>query len=175
MAFAFNFLTANQTIYSPFDSLDRRIDVTAAEGKYKNEIVHISFHSSHWSFWYQSVSVTLFFLMFPQIFIIQFLVFPSWIEPVQVGSINDVVFSSSSAIVASMNGSSVDCICIMLLSTNIMGVSYSPNETCLLFFNYSLSYTLNHSPGSSFHFLILPPEQQYSTYETTQKTQISEF
>jgi hypothetical protein len=113
--------------------------------------------------------------MFSQLVIIQFFVFPNWIEPVQVGSISDVIMSSSAANVVPINGSCVKCICFMLLAKNITGVSCSQNQTCLLFYNYSLPYTLNDSPNSSFHFLTLPPEEEYSTYEITQGAQTSEF
>jgi hypothetical protein len=118
---------------------------------------------------------SVYYLM-PQLLIIQFLLFfLDRITSVQVGSINGVFFASSSATIVSMNGSCAVCICSMLLSNNIIGLSCLQNETCLFFHNYSSFYTLTGSPNSSFYFLILPPEQQYSTYETTEEIQMSEL
>jgi hypothetical protein len=119
--------------------------------------------------------VKVFHQMFLQFFITQFLVFPHWIEPVQVGSISGMFLSSSVTTVISANDSCVTCICLMLLTNGIIGVSCSQNQTCLLFHNYSLPYTLTNSPNSSFHFLIPPPEQEYSTYKSTQIPQMSKF
>jgi hypothetical protein len=116
---------------------------------------------------------SLFFQMFLQLLIIQFLFFPNWIEPVQVGSIRNMFLSSTAVNVIPMNDSCITCICTMLLSINIIGVSCSSNQTCLLFYNYSLPYTLINSLTSSFHFLIPPPEQEYSTYKPIQTTQMS--
>jgi hypothetical protein len=115
------------------------------------------------------------FQILSQILIIQFLIFPSWNEPVQVGTISNVIMSSSNVTIVSMNESCIQCICLMLLETNVLGVSCSQNQTCLLFHNYSLPYSLNDSPNSSFHFLILPPEQGDSIYGSTQRSQLSEL
>jgi hypothetical protein len=113
--------------------------------------------------------------MFSQLLFMQFLVFPSRIETVQVGSINNMTLFSSAATIVPMNGSCTNCICSMLLAENIAGVSCTQNQTCLLFYNYSTPYIVNNAPNSSFHFLILPPEQEYSTYESIQTTQMSKF
>ncbi len=113
--------------------------------------------------------------MFSQLFIIQFLVLPNWIESVQVGSISGVIMSSSVVTIVPMNDSCDQCICLMLLEKNILSVNCIQNQTCLLFHNYSIPYTFNDSPNSSFHFLILPPQQNNSIYQSTQKSQLSKF
>jgi hypothetical protein len=118
---------------------------------------------------------TLFFQIFSSFLVVQFLIFSNCVSTVQVGYINDVILSSSTSTVVQINDSCVKCICMMLLASNILGVSCSQNETCFIFYNYSLSYVLIESPNSSFHFLSLPPEQTYSTYESIQQQQLSEF
>ena len=95
------------------------------------------------------------------------------IESVSVGYIHDVIMLSSSGIFLSMNGSCDQCVCAMLLSTTIAGVSCFPNHTCLVFHNYSLSYTLLTSSNSSFYFLSLPSEQQQSTDQRSINTRSS--
>ena len=109
--------------------------------------------------------------MFSQLLAAQFLILISRVETVSIGSISNVIFSSSTAPALSINSSCSQCICIMLLTTNIVSVSCSPNQTCSLFYNYSRSYTLNSAPNSSFHFLTLPPAQEQSTAASTRSTQ----
>lgn len=111
--------------------------------------------------------------MFSQLFIVQFFVIPKFVQSIQVGSISNVALSSSAATVASLNVSCNTCICMMISTDNILGVSCTQNQSCSLFFNYSLVYTISASPNSSFHFLSLPPEQVSSTDNSLNITAIS--
>ena len=115
------------------------------------------------------------FPIFFQLLIVQFFVFSNWISTEKIGSIRDVILSMSTATVTAMNGSCASCICMILLKQNVLGVSCSQNETCLLFYNYSLPYSLDSRPNSSFHFLVLPAEQEYSTYVSAKTTETGEF
>lgn len=113
--------------------------------------------------------------MFSQLLVAQFLTLLTWIEAVSVGSISNVIFSSSTPPAISISSSCSQCICAMLFTANIVGVSCSPNHTCSFFYNYSRSYTLNSALNSSFHFLTLPPAQEQSTAALIQSTQAIAF
>ncbi|CAF0816054.1 unnamed protein product [Adineta ricciae] len=91
----------------------------------------------------------------------------SRIVSVQIGSIQGVSFFSSTGITVLTNDSCTECICTMMLSDDIIGLSCSQNQTCLFFYNYSLPYDLTVDLNSSFYFRSLPPEQHYTTFETT--------
>ena len=89
------------------------------------------------------------------------------IESLAVGHIYDAVMLSTSSAVVSISGSAYSCVCAMLLATNIVGVSYFSNQTCVAIQNYSLSYALMGSANSSYYFLSIPPEQQPTTQQRT--------
>jgi hypothetical protein len=97
------------------------------------------------------------------------LLFHSWsrTESLAVGHIYDAVMLSNSSTLVSISDSAYACVCAMLLATNIVGVSYFSNRTCVAIHNYSLSYALMGSPNSSYYFLSIPSEQQQTTRART--------
>jgi hypothetical protein len=109
--------------------------------------------------------------MFSQLRAVEFFTLLSWIETVRVGSINNILFSSTTSPTLSINSSCSQCICMMLSTEYIVGVSCFQNQTCSLFYNYSRSYTLSNAPNSSFHFLTLPPAQEQSTVASIRNTE----
>ena len=69
-----------------------------------------------------------------------------------------------------MNGTSQDCLCAMMTSSNISAFNYFSNNTCQLFSNASLtstyfSWTINLN--SRFYFLQLPSKVKVTEQYTT--------
>ncbi|UJR11146.1 hypothetical protein I4U23_015327 [Adineta vaga] len=111
--------------------------------------------------------------MYSQLLIMHFFNFLHWIESKQVGSINDMSVLSFASGVISINSSCHECICMMVKTNTILGVTCLINQTYLLFSNYSLSYNVTNTSNASFHFLVLPPQEQFSTDEITTITYTS--
>ncbi|UJR16735.1 hypothetical protein I4U23_003635 [Adineta vaga] len=68
--------------------------------------------------------------LWPFLIILAF-VSSKYVESVRVGSMQDVIFSSSYAIVVPMNETCIECICSMILSDNTIGVSCLQNRTLM--------------------------------------------
>ncbi|UJR19909.1 hypothetical protein I4U23_023041 [Adineta vaga] len=112
-------------------------------------------------------------MFFYYLTIIFALIFITWIETIRIGSIHGMALSSSTISLISMNKSCHECICTMIQSQNILGISCSYNRTCLIFTNYSSLYILNNASNSTFHFLVFPPESEFTTYQSTNGIQMT--
>ncbi|CAF1024422.1 unnamed protein product [Adineta steineri] len=88
----------------------------------------------------------------------------------RVGIIYNVSLSNSANI--SMNGTSNQCLCTMLFSSNGTTLSFNYNSTsqkCTFFTNYSsaITYQMQVDPTSTFYFLQLPSSNSSSLATTT--------
>jgi hypothetical protein len=98
-----------------------------------------------------------------------------YVDTTSIGLIRNVSLTLITPTFSStMNGTSQECLCAMMISSNISAFNYLSNNTCQLFSNMSLtnvSFSWMTNVNSLFYFLQLPTEAGTTT--TTQDTTTS--
>ncbi|UJR17481.1 hypothetical protein I4U23_004376 [Adineta vaga] len=100
------------------------------------------------------------------------------VHTIQVGMISNVFLSlpSISSSVTVMNGTSQECVCVMISSTNISAFNSFSNNTCEFFSNLSLTH-VNYSwmidRNSTFYFFQLPSLPKETEQSTTDSSDVT--